>query len=130
MPRWSRSEATTTTGAPARWAPPSGSASAAATRDSSSCPIIIIQWRCDVSPEWRVACVRIPRFPIGAVWRAVPAAPVAPSLQLDAWPPQTTLDERALDERVLDDRPLALSDTRVSPPRLRTVSRAASRRDV
>ena len=20
--------------------------------------------------EWRVACVRIPRFPIGAVWRA------------------------------------------------------------
>ena len=21
--------------------------------------------------EWRVACVRIPRFPIGAVWRAV-----------------------------------------------------------
>src|SRR5271168_3345298 len=57
--------------------------------------------RCSVRSERvRVACVRIPRFPIAAVWRAVPAA---------------------------DDRPLALVDPAGSPQRLRSVSRAASR---
>ena len=31
---------------------------------------------------WRVACVRIPRFPIGAVWRAARGGPPAAQLQL------------------------------------------------
>ena len=31
---------------------------------------LIEPWRSAVQLEWRVACVRIPRFPIGAVWRA------------------------------------------------------------
>jgi len=31
---------------------------------------LIELWRSAVQLEWRVACVRIPRFPIGAVWRA------------------------------------------------------------
>src|SRR3954468_14203457 len=32
--------------------------------------VLIEPWRSSVQLEWRVACVRIPRFPIGAVWRA------------------------------------------------------------
>jgi len=66
-----------------------------------------------VSREWRVACVRIPRFPIGAVWRA----------------PQDDEGGRRDSENRLhwDDRLLVLTDP---TSRIKTVSRAAGRRRV
>lgn len=63
---------------------------------------------------WRVACVRIPRFPIGAAWRGVPAA--AEQLSLLPLEAPTPLAH-------WDDRPRALVDGQ----RLRMVSAAASR---
>ena len=75
---------------------------------------------------WRVACVRIPRFPVGAVWRASqgprqlglglttePAAPVAPVV-----PAKPADDDKHWDERLL-----ALADGN----KLRAVSAAAGR---
>jgi len=63
---------------------------------------------------WRVACVRIPRFPIGAAWRGVPDA--ADQLSLLPLEPPTPPAH-------WDDRPRALVDGQ----RLRMVSAAASR---
>jgi len=65
-----------------------------------------------VRSEWRVACVRIPRFPIGAVWRT-----------------QGGEDDRHdLANRLhWDDRLIALADLAA---RLKTASRAAGRRRV
>jgi protein ImuB len=78
-----------------------------------------------VESDWRVACVRIPRFPIGAVWRNGREELVARSHRADEWGRQTT--------RHWDDELVALSDggsTRGGggpPARLRAVSRAAGR---
>jgi protein ImuB len=66
---------------------------------------------------WRVACVRIPRFPIGAAWRGLPGMAVQLSLLPgEPAPPMAHWDET----------PRALVDGQ----RLRMVSAAASRRGV
>lgn len=83
--------------------------------------------------EWRVACVRIPRFPIGAVWRASrDTGSVTDGEQL-------LLTLGARDERGCsstadgghgkhwDDLPLALTDGSPTRPRLRSVTAAAAR---
>src|SRR5437867_7370214 len=46
---------------------PSGGCSSSSKRVEAE---FIEPWRSAVQLEWRVGCVRIPRFPIGAVWRA------------------------------------------------------------
>jgi protein ImuB len=72
--------------------------------------------------QWRVACVRIPRFPIGALWRAADGArdgtrqlalPLGEGAGVDAGPHW-------------DERPLAV----VEEQRLRAVTAAAGRRRV
>ena len=94
---------------------------------------------------WRVACVRIPRFPIGAVWRAVrrgdsgtaaadaqlllpltPPTPPSSSSQLrppNAAPPSSTPEH-------WDDIPIVLTDGTGVQKRLRAVSAAAGRAGV
>ena len=91
--------------------------------------------------EWRVACVRIPRFPIGAVWRAarrgetgVPthdAQLLLPLTSPDAAPP-VSLSSRPRSSAPpspapehWDDHPIALIDS--GGKRLRAVSAAAAR---
>jgi len=94
-----------------------------------------------VQSEWRVACVRIPRFPIGAVWRAarrgetgVPthdAQLLLPLTSPDA-PPPASLSSRPRSSAPpspapehWDDHPIALIDS--GGKRLRAVSAAAAR---
>ncbi len=67
---------------------------------------------------WRVACVRIPRFPVGAVWRAA-QGPKQLGLGLGAPEPATPVD----DGKHWDERLLALADG----TKLRAVSAAAGR---
>jgi len=74
-----------------------------------------------VESDWRVACVRIPRFPIGAVWRNGRAELAAHSRRAGEWGRPTT--------RHWDDELVALSDGG-PPARLRAVSRAAGRAQV
>ena len=91
--------------------------------------------------EWRVACVRIPRFPIGAVWRAARRGETGvpthdAQLLLPLTLPDATLPA-SLSSRPRssappspapehwDDHPIALIDS--SGKRLRAVSAAAAR---
>lgn len=90
---------------------------------------------------WRVACVRIPRFPIGAVWRAVrrgdsgtaardaqlllpltpPTLPSSSNPRASSEPPSSTPEH-------WDDLPIVLTDG--AQKRLRAVSAAAGRAGV
>ena len=94
---------------------------------------------------WRVACVRIPRFPIGAVWRAVrrgdsgtaardaqlllpltppmPPSSSNPSPRASSGPPSSTPEH-------WDDVPIVLTDGGGAQKRLRAVSAAAGRAGV
>ncbi len=89
---------------------------------------------------WRVACVRIPRFPIGAVWRAVQragsgtgAAGAQLLLPFTAPPipssssPNGSSTPPASDPEHWDDIPIALIDGTGNQKRLRAVSAAAGR---
>jgi protein ImuB len=95
-----------------------------------------------VQSEWRVACVRIPRFPIGAVWRAARRGEIGeptPDAQLllpltlpDAAPPRTSSSSLPPSSAPpspapehWDEHPIALID--VSGKRLRAVTAAAAR---
>ena len=92
---------------------------------------------------WRVACVRIPRFPIGAVWRAVQragsgtgaagaqlllpfTAPPTPSSSS----PNGSSTPPASDPEHWDDIAIALLDGAGNQVRLRAVSAAAGRAGV
>ncbi|MFL5579228.1 MAG: hypothetical protein ACJ8AO_02560, partial [Gemmatimonadaceae bacterium] len=101
-------------------------------------------------PEWRVACVRIPRFPVGALVeaRAAGAAGAAAACplggpwpdaegQLELLPPEpraagaagaTPNDGAAAPH--WDDRPLALAEPGDARERLRAVTAAAGRAGV
>ena len=75
---------------------------------------------------WRIACVRIPRFPIAAVWRdrerrAMASAPPQLALPLSS-PPSGAGERRAL-QPPWDERPVVLVDG----TRVRAVSSAAAR---
>ncbi len=76
---------------------------------------------------WRIACVRIPRFPLGAVWRNAPvpvgAAPVQLTLALAMGPAETVLAAPAAH---WDTAPRALMEGQ----RLKAVSVAAARAGV
>ncbi len=77
----------------------------------------------------RVACVRIPRFPIGAVWLAAAEknAPSRTPPTAGALPPNTpTENPELLHPPHWDEQPLALRDG----PRLRAVTAAAARTHV
>ncbi len=74
----------------------------------------------------RVACVRIPRFPIGAVWLDA-TAPGAANVPAPQAAPQPAPQAAALpDDRHWDEQPIALRDG----PRLRVVTAAAARTHV
>ena len=84
--------------------------------------------------EWRVACVRIPRFPIGAVQRAQERGNLGKAdAQLLLLPIQEDLGpvgaacSRPADTKHWDDSLLALTDGAPNRPRLRSVSAAAAR---
>ena len=86
---------------------------------------------------WRVACVRIPRFPIGAVWRAVRrgdsgTGAVAAQLLLPftAPPPPSSSNPQPSAPEHWDDVPIVLTDGVGSQKRLRAVSAAAGRAGV
>ena len=75
-----------------------------------------------MSSLWRVACVRIPRFPVGAVWRANQGPKqLGLGLGLTADPAPTT--KPGDDGKHWDDRLLALADGTT----LRAVTAAAGR---
>lgn len=86
--------------------------------------------------EWRVACVRIPRFPIGAVQRAQGRGnPGKGDVQLllmptpqDLAPAATACSNTA--EKHWDDQLLVLSDNAATRPRLRVVTAAAAREGI
>jgi protein ImuB len=95
-----------------------------------------------VQSEWRVACVRIPRFPIGAVWRAArrgetgeptPDAQLLLPLTLpDAAPPRSAPSSLLLNSAPpspapahWDEHPVALIEA--GGKRLRAVTAAAAR---
>ena len=95
--------------------------------------------------EWRVACVRIPRFPIGAVWRAArrgetggpthDAQLLLPLTLPDAGPPHTPSSSLPPSSAPpsparehWDEHPVALID--VGGKRLRAVTAAAGRAGV
>lgn len=73
---------------------------------------------------WRVACVRIPRFPIAAVWRAERSRATAGEQLLLPFVPHSTSNEPAH----WDDIPIALTDA--TGKRLQAVSAAAGRAGV
>jgi len=82
--------------------------------------------------RWRIACVRIPRFPIAAVWRdreRRAMANAAPQLALPLSPPAPDApapDRRTLQPPPWDERPVALVDGAC----VRAVSAAAARAGV
>src|SRR5688572_15557679 len=79
--------------------------------------------------EWRVACVRIPRFPIGAVQRVHRQGdPGKGDAQLVF--PMEVEACCSTAERHWDERSLALTDGSPNRPRLRSVSAAAAREGV
>src|SRR6185437_6490230 len=89
-------------------------------------------WRSSMSSVWRVACVRIPRFPIAAAWSARAAGAEcltpasrrrAPSSPAPGAPPSRPSSPSSSWAPVWDEQPLALVDG----TRLRAVSSAASR---
>jgi protein ImuB len=93
-----------------------------------------------VRSTWRVACVRIPRFPIGAVWQArrdatdPGSSPTSPQLTLPflsgapAAAPSRSSDVPDADAPHWDARLLALAEGDAAPGRrLRAVSAAAGR---
>ncbi len=71
---------------------------------------------------WRVACVRIPRFPVGAVWRAN-QGPKQLGLGLGLTAPEPAPTKVADDSKHWDDRLLALADGNT----LRAVTAAAGK---
>jgi protein ImuB len=75
-----------------------------------------------MSALWRVACVRIPRFPIGAVWRAS-QGPRQLGLGLDLTPPAPATPPPPADPTHWDERLLALAEGNA----LRAVTAAAGR---
>ncbi len=91
-----------------------------------------------MNAPWRIACVRIPRFPIAAVWRdrerramaANEHASPAPQLvlPLSSPPSGTPASERRGSPPPWDERPVALVD--IFGTRLRAVSGAAARAGV
>jgi protein ImuB len=108
-------------------------------------------WRYAVQTEWRVACVRIPRFPIGAVWRAKRRAEseredaqllltlesrrtAACSSTADRCHPEPLAchPDRSEGSAVAhwDDSHLVLTDGGATRPKLRTVSAASAREGV
>ena len=77
--------------------------------------------------EWRVACVRIPRFTIGALWqRTRSGMPQARQLALPLADVPTTAAPREPREPHWDERPVAVVDHQ----RLRAVTAAAGQRRV
>src|SRR4051794_35499945 len=94
-------------------------------------------WRGVVQTEWRVACGRIPRFPIGAVLhaqrRADSGKPGDVQLLLpiqDAGECSSIADPSAPREPHWDERAIVLTDGAANRPRLRTVTAAAAREGV
>jgi protein ImuB len=90
-------------------------------------------WRWVVQTEWRVACVRIPRFPIGAVQRAQGRGELGKGDVQLLLPMEdrsgeccSTADGRGA-QRHWDSLPLALIDGGASRPRLRAVTAAGAR---
>jgi protein ImuB len=80
--------------------------------------------------EWRVACVRIPRFPIGAVQRAVRAGGTrGAATQLSLWSSTEFFrrDEAAESEKHWDEQLIGLSDNAPTRPRLKSATAAAAR---
>lgn len=79
------------------------------------------------SAPWRIACVRIPRFPLGAVWRNAPVvseAPVQLTLALAMGPVSKPV--AAAEPAHWDSEPRALAEGQ----RLKVVSGAAARAGV
>src|SRR5947209_94312 len=72
--------------------------------------VLIEPWRSSVQLEWRVGCVRIPRFPIGAVWRAARRG------DLGATDVQLLLPFRATERERLTTRPSAFSPANGGAP--------------
>ena len=98
-----------------------------------------------MSAEWRVACVRIPRFPIGAVQRAArDGGTRGVAAQLSLWsstesskpdnigtrPKSDTECRVPSAESHWDDSLLSLSDSAPTRPRLKSVSAAAAREGI
>jgi protein ImuB len=90
-----------------------------------------------VQTEWRVACVRIPRFPIGAVQRAQRRGVLGKAdVQLLLLPiqegraPAGVASSSPVDAKHWDDSLLVLTDGSPTRPKLRTVSAAAARAGV
>ena len=77
--------------------------------------------------EWRVACVRIPRFPIGAVWRAKREAESKGDAQLLLSLEKPSAAGCSSTADGWDERLLALTDGAPNRPKLRSVSAAAAR---
>lgn len=78
---------------------------------------------------WRIACVRIPRFPLGATWQHAGPNPLAPPVQLTlalAMAPVATPTAKPRSTPHWDNLPRALADGQ----RLKTVSVAAARAGV
>src|SRR5687767_10871935 len=91
--------------------------------------------------EWRVACVRIPRFPIGAVQRARRRDELGKGdaqlvLPMEAEGCCSTADSLKGGDRTCpqlkhwDELPIALTDGSPNRPRLRGVTAAAAREGV
>ncbi len=79
------------------------------------------------APTWRIACLRIPRFPLGALWRAAQRpAPVQLTLDLAMAAPAPVASAAAAPALHWDAEPRALVDGQ----RLTVVSEAAARAGV
>ena len=85
-----------------------------------------------MTSEWRVACVRIPRFPIGAVQRARRLGKESRDGAQLLLPMEATTGECSspADERHWDEALVVLSDGAPTRPKLRAVSAAAAREGV
>jgi protein ImuB len=83
-----------------------------------------------VRTEWRVACVRIPRFPIGAVLRAKHRADSeSPGVVQLLLPMESTAPEGCSStvEPHWDEKPTVLTDGATTRPKIRAATAAAAR---
>src|SRR4051812_44574864 len=94
-----------------------------------------MSWRWVVRTEWRVACVRIPRFPIAAALRARRDAENGTAgaqllLTLESPTAAACSSSASPDEKHWDESLLVVSDGAAHRPKLRAVSAAAAREGV